>query len=143
LNDLADMRDEKSSECQIIHKDESDVRIKSDATDRRNLYEKLELSIDPLSSNQNSGLVNFVTGQVISQPAINVDNALKSGKTQMESFEQSWPDGFYNPISKVVNTIGTLCNISRLATSTFIIQGSYMLDPWLSIIVHGIWNLTR
>ena len=108
LNDLADMRDEKVSECQITHKEETNAKIKSDATDRRNLSEKLELSIDPLSSSQHSGLVNIVTGEVIIQPAINVDMALELGKTQMESFGQSWPDGFYNPISKVVNTIGTL-----------------------------------
>ena len=135
LNNLRDMRDETASDSQVTHKEETDARIQSDATDRKNLSDKFELSIDPLSKSQPSGLVNIVTGQVINHSAINVDNAVELGKTQMQSFEQSWPDGFHNPISKVVNTIGTLrkhikvgdmniCNTEAIYARSMALQNS-------------------
>ena len=45
-----------------------------------------------------------MTGQVINHPALNVDKAVELGAAQMEAFEQQLPNGFYSPITRVVNT---------------------------------------
>ena len=55
---------------QSYHKAESTRRIKTDATDRNALKEKIDMSIDPLDSDQHpdDGLINIVTGKVVSDP---------------------------------------------------------------------------
>ena len=64
------------------------ARIKSDAKDRTALRQKLELCIDPLSTDtEHDGLVNIVTRQV-SDSSVNADNAVDIGTRQMETFER-------------------------------------------------------
>ena len=62
-------------------------------------------SIDPLApdTHPDGQLVNIVTGQ-IAQENVNVWNAVTIGTNQLEAYEKSWPDGFYQPISKEVFT---------------------------------------
>lgn len=66
---------------------------------------KLDRSIDPLStSNEADKIVNIVSGRV-APVSVNVDKTVAIGTKQMEEFEGSWPDGFYNPISKKTVTM--------------------------------------
>ena len=88
------------------HKEEFPSRIKFDGRDREALREKLSVSVDPTTIEQYSeNLVNIATGQVIINNVVNVDKAVAIGQEQMKAFENSWPDGFHNPIKKVVKTM--------------------------------------
>ena len=70
------------------------------------LCDKLELCIYPLDPEQHSDrLMNIVTGQVVNHSSVNVEKAQLLGKTQMESFERSWPGGVHDPIPKIVTTM--------------------------------------
>lgn len=105
VNDLNEMRDETPA-THTSHKEEMKARIKTDAKDRKALQDKLQLCIDPLSSDEHPNeLVNIVSGKVVAHPSVNVDRAVALGETQMTSFEASWPDGFHNTIPKTVNTM--------------------------------------
>ncbi|KAG1656584.1 hypothetical protein GQR58_023837 [Nymphon striatum] len=106
LDYLDEMRETYRSPCKTTHKEETAARIQGDEQDRKNLDEKLKLCIDPLDVDQPSdGLVNIVTGQIVTHSAVNVDMSLKLGKTQMELFERSWPNGFHDTICKKVTTM--------------------------------------
>ena len=111
LNDLSDMRDNVSVATQLTYKEERAAIVQLDSVDRGNLFHEIELSINPLSPqlHPREGLNNVVTGEVFCQQLINVDKALDLGKAQMETFEYSLPGDFYNSITKVVNTIATVC----------------------------------
>lgn len=105
VNDLNQMRGETST-AQTSHKEEMPARIKADAKDRKALQDKLELCLDPLDPGQHpEHLVNIVSGKVVGHPSVNVNNAVAIGKTQMESFEASWPGGFHDTIPKLVKTM--------------------------------------
>ena len=70
---------------QTQHKEESKASIKNDRVDCEGIKQKLDACIDPLNEYQDTDkLVNIVTGQVISDPSVNVDNAIQFGRTQME-----------------------------------------------------------
>ena len=47
----------------------------------------------------------MVTGKVVCHSSVNVNNAIMVGKKQMETFEQSWPEGFYDTIPRKVVTM--------------------------------------
>ena len=53
--------------------------------------------------------MNIVTGQVVNHASVDVDKAQLLGKTQMESFECSWPGGFHDSIPRIV----TIMALSR------------------------------
>ena len=81
-------------------------RIKADEKDRASIRKKLQLSIDPLDTTQNSKtLVNIVSGKV-AHPAINVYNAVEIGKIQMTKFKSGLPESFNQVIPKIVKTMG-------------------------------------
>ena len=106
-SDLQAMRDTEHVTEQSQHKEEMRSRICADQRDRKTLREKLELCINPLDPEQHpQALVNVVTGKVVTNPSLNVSNALQLEIAQMEHFEGSWPNGFHDTIPKVVNTIG-------------------------------------
>ena len=88
---------------QRYHKEESRGRIKTDAIDRNALKDKIEMSIDPLDPEQHpeNGLVNIVTGKVVSDPKVNVHQAIAIATAEMNSFEAGWPASFHGPIQKV------------------------------------------
>ena len=65
---------------QTHHKDEAKARVKTDTKDRKAHRDKLEVCIDPLHPEDNQqGLVNIVTGQVLTHTSLNIDNATKLG----------------------------------------------------------------
>jgi hypothetical protein len=51
------------------------------------------------------GLVNIVTGKLVSHPSINVYNAVSIGQTEMESFQKTWPKYLNNTIPRHINTM--------------------------------------
>ena len=96
----------------MIHKEEMPYRINGDKEDRKKLKEKIEYSInvfqmdddddyDDDAKNQNQDLINIVTGKIASK-SVNVDSSIAIGERQACEFEASWPDGFYEPISKKI-----------------------------------------
>ncbi|KAG0710302.1 hypothetical protein GWK47_023103 [Chionoecetes opilio] len=85
----------------MIHKEEMPGRIASDTKDRENIRHKLQMCINPFSS---EGIVNIVTGR-IAPDAVNVDNSVALGKEQMKQFEAGWPESFHEPLSNKVVTM--------------------------------------
>ena len=99
------MSDPDHAALQDTHKEEQKSRIVADAADRAAIREKLDRSIDPLStSNDPEKLVNIVSGRV-APDTVNVDKTLAIGTKQMEDYEGTWPHGFYTPISKKTVTM--------------------------------------
>ena len=106
IDDLNEMRDNDRPSAQTSHKEETAARIKGDDQDGKAVRNKLELCIDPLDPEQHpDGVMNIVTGQVVNHSSVNVDKAQLLGKTQVESFERSWPGGFHDSIQKIVTTM--------------------------------------
>ena len=108
VNHLDLMRTQKQHrpESQTHHKEETKARVKCDSKDRKALRDKLELCIDPLHSEDNQeSLVNIVTGQVLTHPSLNVDNAVELGSKEMEEFQRTWPASFHETLHKCVTTM--------------------------------------
>ena len=65
------------------------------------------MSIDPLDPDQHpdDGLINMVTGNVVSDPKVNVDKAITIATSEMNNYEGGWPASFYRPIGKKVQTM--------------------------------------
>jgi len=98
---------DKADRQQMTHKEESPARVESDSLDRQSIHKTLENCIQPLEpSTQPDLLINIVSGLVAS-PNVNGDNSIDIGHLQMLEFEASWPEGFYNTISKSVITFDT------------------------------------
>ena len=77
----------------------------TETDDRGNTQQKLEMCIDPLSSdNHPDGIGYIVTGRIASD-AVNVDNSVAMGKEQMKQFETGWPKTFYEHSSNKVVTM--------------------------------------
>ena len=108
VNNLDQMRTQASQTAsQTHHKEEATARVKTDTKDRTALRDKLEVCIDPLHPEDNQqGLVNIVTGQVLTHPSLNVDNATELGTKQMEEFERTWPVSFHETLHKMCNYNG-------------------------------------
>ena len=108
VSNLDAMRTQEKFEptSQTHHKEEAKARIQTDAKDRKALRDKLEVCIDPLNTENNQeGLVNIVTGQVLTHSSVNVDNAPELGEQQMEEFERGLPDSFHETIHRRVTTM--------------------------------------
>lgn len=99
--------DEVGDESQSHHKEESKGRMRTDTRDRKALREKLSMVIDPLDPEQHlkDGLVNIVTGNVVSDPKVNVDQAIAIAVAEMNAFEAGWPASFHGTIQKKVQTM--------------------------------------
>jgi hypothetical protein len=94
------MRDQQLPN-QMSHKEETAGRMKTDQKDREILRSKLQLAIDPLDPQQHSeGLVNVISGSVLTDPKINVDDATHIGAEQLKEFETGWPESFHRTLSK-------------------------------------------
>ncbi len=82
------------------------------------------MCIDPLHPKDNQqGIVNIVTGQVLTHPSLNIDNADELGTKQMDEFERTWPASFHETLHKCVTTMaaiaqrqGTVNNMKILGT---------------------------
>ena len=90
---------------QTTHKEETESRINRDGHDLQSLRAALQSRIDPMDPVTHAAgcLINISNGQ-IAQPNVNIDRALEVGREQLKQFEASWPDGFYNTLSKQVVT---------------------------------------
>ena len=99
--------DDSEVTSQSYHKEESKGRIRTDDADRNALLEKVNMSIDPLDPDQHPqrDLVNIVTGKVVSNPKVNVDQCIAIATSEMNSFEAGWPASFHGPIPKKVQTM--------------------------------------
>ena len=91
----------------MTHK-ESASRMVRDGSDHQSLRTALESRLDPMNpvTNVAGSLLNISSGQ-LTQPNVNVDKALDIGTRQLTQFEASWPEGFYNSLSKQVVTFST------------------------------------
>ena len=100
--DLERIRCGKDNKTQITHKDESASSIAVDGKKREIIREKLAISIEPLVPDQHplGSLINIVTGEVMQDESINVDNALEIGEAQSTKFDQEWPAPFQEPTKK-------------------------------------------
>ena len=71
--------------------------------------------IDPLQNNElPSSIVNIVTGKVVVNPSVNVDS-VRLRKEQIKGFENSWPEGFHDRISKQIITMSIYHKHIRVA----------------------------
>ena len=69
----------------------------------------MEVCIDQLHPEDNQhGLVNIVTGQVLTHPSLNVDNATELRTKQMEEVERTWPASFHATLHKCVATMAAI-----------------------------------
>ena len=85
-----------------MHKEESKAPLKSDVADRESIRNKLALCIDPLNpASHPPSFVNIVSSQV-ADDTVNVQDAVAIGTASMKEFENSWPKGFQNTITKKV-----------------------------------------
>ena len=89
------------------HKEEMKGRMISDANDRSKIRLKLKQSVDPLapSTHNKDSLIHIVSGRLITEDTVNVDNALSIGKQAMKDYESKWPESFYDTLPKLVNTM--------------------------------------
>ena len=104
-SDINELRHQHGTREATTHKEEMPGRMASDAKDRGNIQQKLEMCIAPLNSdNHPNCIVNIVTGR-IAPDAVNVDNSVAMGNEQMKQFETDWPKTFYEPLSNKVVTM--------------------------------------
>ena len=81
------------------------ARIKADSVDRDKLRKKLEMCIDPLSTEHHTdGIVNIATGEISSE-SVNVDKSVSIGEHQLQTFEASWPESFNSSLTKQIVTM--------------------------------------
>ena len=121
--DLMRTQKQNRPESQTHHKEETKSRVKYDSIDRTILRDKLEMCIDPLQCEENEGLVNIVTGQVLTHPALNVDNAMELGRKMMEEFQGMWPSSFHKPLHKCVTTMAQVKKNSKVRSMKILDTG--------------------
>ena len=61
--------------------------------------------------------VNIVSGR-IGPDSVNVDNAVSIGRTQLHTYDSSWPEGFNGALSKNVTTMAVSRKGVKFGTST-------------------------
>ena len=131
---------------QMHYKEEAKARVKTDTNDRKSLRDKLEVCIDPLHPEENQqGLLNIVTGHVLTHLSINVDNATEFGTKQMEEFERTWPASFHETLHKCVTTMGAIPQRQGKETTwRYLALRWYMPELWPCNVVNdtmtqGTW----
>ena len=107
----------------LTHKEESTERMMKDALDRISLHQTLEGCVDPLDlqTHLEGKLMNICTGQ-IAYPDVNVEQAVSIGTSQLQEFEKSWPEGFYERLSKQVITFSS-------KKKHIVLKGDPVVDP--------------
>ena len=76
--------------------------------------------MDP-GSHRDGSLINIVTG-AIAPANVNIDEAVSQGQEQLETFESSWPEGFYNNIKQQVVTFSDKRNAIKVGDTLVIDQ---------------------
>ena len=100
VHDLTDLSEGHTVTDATTHKDEKPSRIRSAEEDRERIREQLQSCIDPLDpADHPDRVINIVTGR-IGPEKVNARNAVEIGRTQMRSYEESWPEGFNATLSK-------------------------------------------
>ncbi len=117
VQDVADMTDGYKQSEVMTHKEEKPSRIRSDSQDRQNIQDKLKTCIDPLD--HPNGLVNIVTGRVVPD-IVNAGKSVEIGRAQMNAYEQSWPSGFNDTLSKKVVTMSVTRKALKVGTTPVI-----------------------
>ena len=105
MGDLQMMTEEDSTP-KLNHKEATRGQINSKAQDLESLHRTLSEFIDPMGpdSHPDGALMNIVTG-AIAPEHVNIEKAVTLGQEQLECFESSWLEGFYNTIKQHVVTI--------------------------------------
>ena len=105
LRDFDTIRNQKDI-VKTYHKEELKSRIAADEVDRIKLRNMLNTCVHPLAyaDHNPEELINIFSGQ-ISSDKVNVPRAIEIGRNEMITFDESWPDGFRETISKKVVTM--------------------------------------
>lgn len=107
MEDVLTLRD-KSASSKTLHKEEAPARISANQGDRDWLRRKLDVSINPMDSKKHpANIVNVANGQIAPE-SVNVDRAVETGAQQMGEVERKLPGGFYDTISKKVQTMAVM-----------------------------------
>ena len=105
MHDIHAMTEVNSKEAIETHKEEMPARIKADSVDRDKLRKKLEMCIDPLSTDHHTDcIVNVATGAVSSE-SVNVDKSVSIGEHQLQAFKASYPESFNSSLTKQIVTM--------------------------------------
>ena len=120
VQDVADMTDGYKQFEVMTHEEEKLSRIRSNSQDRQNIQDKLKACIDPLDqADHPNGLVNIVTGRVVSD-IVNARMSVEIGRPQMNAYQQSWPSGFNDTLSKEVVTMSVTRKALKVGTTSVI-----------------------
>ena len=76
--------------------------------------------MDP-DSHPEGALMNIVTG-AIAPSNINIDMAVTLGKKQLETFANSWPEGFYSTVKKQIVTFSATRKVIKVADTKVVDQ---------------------
>ena len=101
-SDVASLSD-KEHPTLDTHKEETKSRLAADKADRNNIRNKLDMFIDPLDPSVHPNEIISISSGRLAKPSVH--KAVHIGMQQLETFESSWPEGFYGKISKVVQKI--------------------------------------
>jgi len=116
VQDVADMTDTYKPFEVMTHKEEKPSRIRSDSQDRQNIQEKLKTCIYRLDpADHPIGFVNIVTGRV-EPDIVNAVKSVEIGRAQMNVYQQSWPSGFNDTLSKKVVTMSVTRKALKVET---------------------------
>ena len=81
--------------------------------DRKALHDKLEVCINPIDPEQYTVFVNVATGVIVTHPAVNVDNAIQKGKTQMSCLKEDGLLDFTSKFQGIYRHVADKKNTSR------------------------------
>ena len=85
-----------------------------------------------------NGIVNIVTGNMVVNPSVYVQDSVRLCKEQMEEFENSWPEGFHDRISqRVVNVSISHKHITVADTIVYDIE---MIHVKASSLYSNLWH---
>ena len=98
LHDLDKMWERKVGQGNR-HKEEIQIRISSDFSDREKIKKRLEQCIHPLdTTNHPKELVNVTSGKINHGQTVNTEQAISLGKIQSKYFCQKLPGGFHESL---------------------------------------------
>ena len=114
---------ENQQNIQKKHKEEAKPRMQKDHKERLSIRATLAGCIDPLDPDtHNAGEFLNICSCNVAHPDVNVHDALAIGEKQMEEFEASWPEGFYDKLSKKVVTFAA-------KTKHLVVNDKIVIDP--------------
>lgn len=115
MHDLQDLKEERETRAAIIfHKEEQTSRLREDAEDRRKIREALSTCIDVFDTNKHpeSGLINIYSGYIVTDPLVNVHNAVDIGEAEHQHFEKHLTTHFHKKLKKKIKNM-SLTKVSK------------------------------